>query len=145
MGHIIVKDINKSYKVALRKEGLKASIKQFLKPEHKIIKALENINFEIQPGELVGYIGPNGAGKSTTVKKSVKKSGNKTSKTTTVKRTVKKPSKPKKMTVKRTVKKTSSPKKATAKRTVKKTSKPKSVKKATVKKSSSKVVVKKKK
>ncbi|MDA3847617.1 MAG: ATP-binding cassette domain-containing protein [Vallitaleaceae bacterium] len=68
MGHIVVEDISKSYKVAIRKEGLKASIKQFIKPEYKLIRALENINFEIQPGELVGYIGPNGAGKSTTVK-----------------------------------------------------------------------------
>lgn len=30
--------------------------------------AVENISFEIGPGELVGYVGPNGAGKSTTVK-----------------------------------------------------------------------------
>jgi ABC-type uncharacterized transport system ATPase subunit len=45
MGHIVVEDISKSYKVAIRKEGLKASIKQFIKPEYKLIRALENINF----------------------------------------------------------------------------------------------------
>lgn len=29
---------------------------------------IENISFEVNPGELVGLIGPNGAGKSTTIK-----------------------------------------------------------------------------
>ncbi|OPY57824.1 MAG: ABC-type transporter ATP-binding protein EcsA [Pelotomaculum sp. PtaU1.Bin035] len=31
-------------------------------------KAVENINFSLKKGELVGLIGPNGAGKSTTIK-----------------------------------------------------------------------------
>jgi ABC-2 type transport system ATP-binding protein len=31
-------------------------------------KVLNNINLQIQPGEIIGYIGPNGAGKSTTIK-----------------------------------------------------------------------------
>ena len=30
--------------------------------------AVDNISFEIPPGQIVGYLGPNGAGKSTTVK-----------------------------------------------------------------------------
>lgn len=32
------------------------------------VKALNKINFEIEPGEICCYIGPNGAGKSTTIK-----------------------------------------------------------------------------
>ena len=32
------------------------------------IRAVDQFNFDIQPGELVGYLGPNGAGKSTTIK-----------------------------------------------------------------------------
>lgn len=31
-------------------------------------KAIDNISFEIQPGEVVGFLGPNGAGKTTTMK-----------------------------------------------------------------------------
>lgn len=31
-------------------------------------KVLNNINLDIQAGEIIGYIGPNGAGKSTTIK-----------------------------------------------------------------------------
>jgi ABC-2 type transport system ATP-binding protein len=33
-----------------------------------ITHAVNGVNFEIEPGELVGYLGPNGAGKSTTIK-----------------------------------------------------------------------------
>lgn len=31
-------------------------------------KAIQNINFTLRKGELIGLIGPNGAGKSTTIK-----------------------------------------------------------------------------
>jgi ABC-2 type transport system ATP-binding protein len=31
-------------------------------------KAVDNISFELHPGEIVGFLGPNGAGKSTTLK-----------------------------------------------------------------------------
>jgi ABC-2 type transport system ATP-binding protein len=31
-------------------------------------RAIDNINFEVQRGEVVGFLGPNGAGKSTTMK-----------------------------------------------------------------------------
>ncbi len=31
------------------------------------LKAVDNVNFSIRPGELIGFIGPNGAGKTTTI------------------------------------------------------------------------------
>jgi ABC-type multidrug transport system ATPase subunit len=32
------------------------------------VRALDNINFEVRKGEVVGFLGPNGAGKSTTMR-----------------------------------------------------------------------------
>jgi homopolymeric O-antigen transport system ATP-binding protein len=37
-------------------------------PPKRTIKALDNVSFEVQPGELVGLIGRNGAGKTTMLK-----------------------------------------------------------------------------
>jgi len=32
------------------------------------VEAVKSINFEIEPGEIIGFLGPNGAGKTTTLK-----------------------------------------------------------------------------
>ena len=32
------------------------------------VKAVDNVNFEVKPGEIFGFLGPNGAGKTTTIK-----------------------------------------------------------------------------
>ena len=65
---IQVKHISKRFKVSKREAGLKNAIKSFFKRNYKIINSLDDINFAIKEGEIVGYIGPNGAGKSTTIK-----------------------------------------------------------------------------
>lgn len=41
---------------------------QKLSKEYQTQKAVDAIDFSIQPGEIVGFLGPNGAGKSTTMK-----------------------------------------------------------------------------
>lgn len=38
-----------------------------LSKEFKDVKAVQNINFSIEEGEIFGFLGPNGAGKSTTI------------------------------------------------------------------------------
>ena len=65
---IEVKNLVKQYKIIKKREGLLGYFKNLIKPQYKKITAVNNINFEIEEGELVGYIGENGAGKSTTIK-----------------------------------------------------------------------------
>ena len=59
-------NISKDFKVWTKKKG-KGFLNLFRR-DKKIINALNNINFEIEEGDIVGYIGPNGAGKSSTIK-----------------------------------------------------------------------------
>lgn len=68
MPQIELEHISKTYRVALRQPGLSGALRGAFHRERKLIRAVEDISFSVEPGELVGYIGPNGAGKSTTVK-----------------------------------------------------------------------------
>lgn len=63
-----MKNVSKEFKVLNRHEGLKGSLKDLFSRDYKIIRAVDNINMNIEQGEIVGYLGPNGAGKSTTIK-----------------------------------------------------------------------------
>ena len=65
---IHVKNLSKTYKIPLKKEGRLGAIRGLFNKEYRHIKAVDDISFNINKGELIGYIGPNGAGKSTTIK-----------------------------------------------------------------------------
>lgn len=68
MSFIEVNNLVKDYRLNVRKKGLLGSIQSLIIPEYKMKRAVDNISFSINKGEMVGFIGPNGAGKSTTVK-----------------------------------------------------------------------------
>ena len=68
MKTIITEHLVKSYFVPVRRTGVMGSVRQLISHENREIRAVDNISFQIERGEFVGYIGPNGAGKSTTVK-----------------------------------------------------------------------------
>ncbi len=68
MEAITVKQLSKSFRVKVKEKGLAGSVKSILKPEFKSIKAVDDISFTVEQGEMLAFIGPNGAGKSTTIK-----------------------------------------------------------------------------
>ncbi|TDO67211.1 ABC-2 type transport system ATP-binding protein [Kribbella sp. VKM Ac-2571] len=49
-------------------EGRLPRLRALFSTKRDITRAVNGVNFEVEPGELVGYLGPNGAGKSTTIK-----------------------------------------------------------------------------
>ncbi len=68
MEQIKVERVCKEFKIIDRQPGLANTIKSFFNRKFIIRKAVDDISFSINEGELVGYIGANGAGKSTTIK-----------------------------------------------------------------------------
>ena len=68
MAQIVVRNLEKRFRVATRRAGLMGAIGGLLRPRYRDVAALHGVDFDIDEGELVGYIGPNGAGKSTTIK-----------------------------------------------------------------------------
>jgi ABC-2 type transport system ATP-binding protein len=65
---IVVTSLSKHYKVPVREAGLKSATKSLFKRTFNTVKAVDDISFTIEPGEVVGFLGPNGAGKTTTLK-----------------------------------------------------------------------------
>jgi len=60
--------LTKTYQVAERGEGLRASVRHLFHPTYSEIHAVRELSFEIRASEIIGLIGPNGAGKTSILK-----------------------------------------------------------------------------
>ncbi|MCU1360339.1 MAG: transporter-like protein [Ilumatobacteraceae bacterium] len=63
-----VESLRKAFDVPVREPGLKASMRALFKRETREVVAVDELNFEVGAGEVVGFLGPNGAGKTTSLK-----------------------------------------------------------------------------
>jgi ABC-2 type transport system ATP-binding protein len=65
---ITVANLTKDYALNKRREGVWGGVVDLVRPRHSTLRAVNDVSFTIDAGEMVGYIGANGAGKSTTIK-----------------------------------------------------------------------------
>ena len=65
---IEVKSLTKVFRKPIRGKGVLGMIRTLFSRKYEEIRAVDDVSFDIQEGEIVGYIGSNGAGKSTTIK-----------------------------------------------------------------------------
>jgi len=65
---IEAENLSKTFRVYKTGEGIRGYLKSFVSREYEEVHAVEDLDLEIDEGEMIGYIGANGAGKSTTVK-----------------------------------------------------------------------------
>ncbi|MCP8970964.1 ABC transporter ATP-binding protein [Ectobacillus ponti] len=65
---IEVRDLRKEFTSYSSRSGLKGAFRDLFTRNYKVIRAVNDISFQVRQGEMIGYIGENGAGKSTTIK-----------------------------------------------------------------------------
>ncbi|MBI4474985.1 MAG: ATP-binding cassette domain-containing protein [Acidobacteria bacterium] len=65
---IAVRHLSKHYQVHQKEPGFRGSLRSFFRRQYETVRAVDDISFHIEAGEMVGFLGPNGAGKTTTLK-----------------------------------------------------------------------------
>src|SRR3954451_48087 len=65
---IEVNGLTKAFRTYKKQPGFTGAIRGLFHRQYEQTVAVKDVNFTIEPGELVGFLGPNGAGKTTTLK-----------------------------------------------------------------------------
>jgi ABC-2 type transport system ATP-binding protein len=65
---IEVNGLTKAFRTYKKRPGFAGAVKGLFRRQYEQTIAVNEVNFQIEPGELVGFLGPNGAGKTTTLK-----------------------------------------------------------------------------
>jgi ABC-2 type transport system ATP-binding protein len=65
---IEVDHLSKIYRTQKRLPGLGGAVQGLFNRQYTEVRAVDDVSFSIEEGELVGFLGPNGAGKTTTLK-----------------------------------------------------------------------------
>src|SRR3982750_3912467 len=68
MPAIEVNGLTKTFRTYKKQPGFMGALKGLVHRQYEQTVAVKDVNFTIEPGELVGFLGPNGAGKTTTLK-----------------------------------------------------------------------------
>ena len=65
---IQLRQLSKQYVIHEREAGTLAAVRSLFQRRQRVIRAVDGVDLEVRPGEIVGFLGPNGAGKTTTLK-----------------------------------------------------------------------------
>jgi ABC-2 type transport system ATP-binding protein len=65
---IEVTGLTKTFRTYKKQPGFQGAIRGLFRRQYESVAAVNEVSFQIEAGELVGFLGPNGAGKTTTLK-----------------------------------------------------------------------------
>ncbi len=68
MSIIEARGLTKVYRTYRKESGLRGALKGLVHRRYDETRAADDVTFQIEEGELVGFLGPNGAGKTTVLK-----------------------------------------------------------------------------